>query len=276
VPAPRLGPFHSICASEHGAPVCVYRSGARDLAIGLASSGGSLHALVSLDLSSCGVAIGDACGCTALAETFSRTAFPALRALNLSENSLHDGEPAALLASLAALTTLTWLDLSCNRLRDDAAAPLVGTLAKLTRLHTLGINDNPRLGDQFVATVLSCAQAMPALACVHACSTGAAASATAAALALLGQRAISVKGGLHPEPPSMRVLDLRGNSIDPAVCAQLEAAGAIATDEAAGARSTSTKALDARKMWIEWSEDTVFVEGHGEGAERDQAPVVVG
>ena len=213
---------------------CVFGSeGSEAFAAGVAQSG-KLGVLGSLDLSSCGIGIGDKAGCASFATTFSSVGFPSLKALNLADNSLHDGSPLALIESLGKLTTLTWLDLSCNRLREDSGKALAETLPKLTSLVTLGLNDNVRLGDAMTAAVLRAVAGTNALVNVHVCTTGAAAEAKEAAVALLGQR-------------TMKTLDMRDNvTIVAELEEELKAAGAKVGRADSGA---DVKSLEARMMW---------------------------
>ena len=160
----------------------------------------------TLDLSSNAIGMGYDHGCQALSEALTARPPRALTLLNLAENSLADGDPTGLLRSLGAATSLTWLDLSSNRLRSEAGEPIAAALLSLARLVTLGLNDNPKLGDEGMLPILRAASThLPQLAALHAGNVGlelATADARAAALEVL-RRA----------PPAVPItrLELRGN-----------------------------------------------------------------
>jgi Ran GTPase-activating protein (RanGAP) involved in mRNA processing and transport len=239
--------------------------GTRSFASGFASAGaaGAREELVHLDISGCGVGIGSNAGCAGLVAAFTPPAvYPKLTYLNLACNSLSDGEPAALFVALGHLSNLTWLDLSSNRLVAKDAEVLSGrdAMKRLTRLRTLGLNDNERIGDHAVSHMLAAAADMPSLTALHLCNTGAGPLASTVALGLLG----------HENTARLSMLDLRENRNASLIDATAHHA-LVAADKA-----ISTKALDQREMFFKHVGDSVYVEGHDEGGELNQAPVRVG
>ena len=219
------------------------------LAEGL-SSPSTATSLEALDLSSNGIGNDGLEGVAALANAFTTRPPEVLKVLNLAENSLQAQveAPTDLLTALRKLSAITWLDLSYNELRADIAETLAGTLGALTTLDTFGLNNNPRLGDEAMVSILG---SIGSLKKLHACSTGMGDAAAKVAATIVAR-----------DGTPLTHLDVRDNN-EMSAAAKDELRGAATAQTVVllpgDAGDDTTLGLGTRKMWFQWLGEGAFI-----------------